>query len=342
MVESTVFGTDVAGDIVHLYRIVNRFGEYVELLDYGASIHSICILNRANALVDVTLGVNSADQLHHNSTEGAIYGRCANRIADGRYCIDGTWYQLEKNLNGHCLHSGNDNYARKIFSAKIGENSVQFSLRDFGNCGYACAVDVQILYSWTDNCALTIDYQMLTDGDTLLSPTNHTYFNLGNKDIRDLSLEIDASHCAVRSERGLPEGNIQPVYGTHWDFTQPIEIGRAMKRAQLISSCDPFEYDDNLVLNGTGFRKAATLVSPANQIGMSVFTDMPAVVLYTPFFRQPRIGKHNVFYEGFSAVCLETQYVSNAINCRVFEKPIFHAGETLCSSTMYKFFLVEM
>ena len=338
MVELETFGTDANGNEIQLYRITNCFGEYVELLNYGASVHSISILNNSGTFSDVVLGANSAQQLHSYSTEGAIYGRCANRIADGKFCIDGKQYQLEQNWNGHCLHSASDNYAHQIFTASTGENSVMFQFRDVGKCGYRCPVDVCITYTWNNERNLTIQYQMHTEGDTLLSPTNHTYFHLGCQNVQDLILYINASKIAVKSKRGMPEGDVADVIGTNLDFTRPIRLGDAMKKTTLTGFGAHFEYDDNLILNGKGFRKAATIFSPNSEIGVHILTDMPAIVLYTPFFKEPRIGKNNANLDGYCSVCIETQYVSNAINCPNFEKPIFHAGDTLYSTTVYRFF----
>lgn len=342
MIEQSLFGIMENGREVYLYRITNQAGEYAELLSYGASLHRLCVMDRDGGLGDVVLGEESVDGFAGFCTEGVVVGRCANRIADARYEIGGRVYQLEPGRGGHCLHSGSSNYGQKHFKAIVNEeeNRVTFLLEDDGACGFGCVVHASISYTWNDAHQLIIDYQLIPEGTTLLSPTNHSYFNLGCKDARDHILQINADRVALKSERGVPEGNVIEVRGTYLDFRTPRLIRDALKD-MIPAKGRRSGFDDNYILNGTGFREIGNLVSVSSGRRMRVMTDMPGLVLFAASLPEPHQGKNGMIYDGYCFVCMETQYVSNAINCEAFQKPIFRKGEKMISRTMYEFSVLE-
>ena len=313
MIEKKLWGSLPDGREISLYRLTNKWGEYAEFLDYGASLHSLYLLDGEGKLGDVVLGVESPQGLQGSTTEGATVGRCASRIADGRFVIDGKVFELEKGSGGHCLHSGSSNFARQLFQARLEEeeNKITFLLRDLGSCGYECAVEADL--------------------------TNHAYFNLGCQDARDHLLTIHGSSCAAKSERGLPEGEIKSVKDTPLDFTGRRSIGQAMESGPVDLVKGAPGYDESYIIDGTGFREAAQLYCPQSGRYMKVETDMPCLVLFVSKFSEQKPGKAGRIYEGYASVCLETEYVPNAVNCTAFEKPVFHAGQVMRSRTVYAF-----
>ncbi len=326
-------------ETVRLYRISNQRGEYVELLDYGATIYSICVADRDGTLGDVVLGAPEGSDLKQCKVMGSVIGRCANRIAGGRYEADGKVYQLEQNENGNFLHGASGNYARKMFAASIHEdtNTVTFSLTDHGEGGFDCDVQVQVSYSFGDDSVLTMTTHMVPDGTTVLNPTNHAYFNLGVSDVRDLHLTLRAAERVSRDAAALPDGGKLAVCGSPADFTQ----GRTIREAMEDNPAGYFMgsrivYDEFYIQERDSERPAAKLYCPQNGRIMQVFTDMPSMVLFVAP-RQLTPGKNGENYSGYCAVCLEPGFVPNAVNCPQYDSPLFRKGEVLHTVTKYIF-----
>ena len=324
---------------VHLYRIGNHKGEYVELLDYGATIHSICVADRDGRIDDIVLGAPEGSDLKQCSVMGSVIGRCANRIANGRFEADGTVYQLEQNENGNFLHGASGNYARKMFSASVHEDTdtVTFSLEDRGEGGFDCVVRVQVSYSFGDDSVLTMTTSMVPDGTTVLNPTNHAYFNLGASDVRDLHLMLRAPARVSRDAGGLPDGGKIAVQNTSADFMEGRIIRDAMEDDQTgyFSDGEP-KYDEFYILEHDLQQPAAELYCPQNGRIMQIVTDMPSMVLFV-FPRQHTQGKNGTDYLGYCAVCLEPGFVPNAVNCPEYDSPLFRKGEQLKTVTKYMF-----
>ncbi len=342
MIEKRKFGDLPDGRAVTLYSIKNSLGEYVELLDFGAAIHSVYVKDAEGHLGDVVLGVNEACELSGRRTfEGITIGRCANRIAFGRFEIDGKVTQLECNSSGHFLHGASGNYAHKMFQTETDEknNTVSFFFHDTGEGGFDCEADVKVSFTFDDNHRLEIRYEMVADGDTVLCPTNHAYFNLsGDDDVRDHYLRICADQLAPKGEIGMPTGDSMDVKDTPADFRELRLI-----REAIDSDLDGLyfkkskAYDDFYILSKKDYGLAAELISPKSGRRMRVYTDMPSVILYTPINLEPKAGKNGRFYDGYCSVCLETQFVPNAVNCPQYLSPVFRKGEKLISKTVYAF-----
>ena len=329
----------MGGESIHLYRISNQKGEYVELLDYGATIYSICVADREGKIDDIVLGAPEGSDLKQCKVMGSIIGRCANRIAHGRFEADGKIHQLEQNENGNFLHGASGNYARKMFSASVCEetNSVTFSLKDIGEGGFDCAVQVQVSYSFEDDSILTMTTCMVPEGTTVLNPTNHAYFNLGVSDVRDLRLTLRAQERVHRDARGLPDGGRIAVEGTPADFTQGRVIREAMETdsTRYFTSAQP-RYDEFYIQESNSEQLAAELHCPRNGRIMQIVTDMPSMVLFVSPRKQTP-GKDGKNYEGYCAVCLEPGFVPNAVNCPEYDSPLFRKGEELNTVTKYIF-----
>ena len=344
MIKVSDFGI-TRGVPVQCIRMENELGEYVELLDFGASIHAIGVRDENGQIDDVTLGAPDAAALDGMNMEGVVVGRCANRIADARFSIGDKEFCLEAGRGGHCLHSGSGNWATKHFDTTLDEakNEVHFSYRDHGEGGFESALLAEVIYRF-DRVApggrtrLLIEYRVTPEEDTVVAPTNHTYFNLGCEDVRDHVLMLRADRYAVKAESGVPDGRILPVDGTPLDFRLPRAMREAMEvHPETLWPEDNRAYDDCLLLEGSGMRKAGALYCRKNGRRMEVFTDMPALVLFT--FAAPREvpGKNGELYGAFRSVCLETGYAINAVNCPAFDQPITRAGETFVSRTAYVF-----
>lgn len=336
MIEKKVFGRLSDGTQVNLYTIKNKFGEYVELLDYGATLHSIFVRDGDGKLGDVLLGTDKAKELGLGAFEGSTIGRCANRIANGRYEINGRTIHLECNHHGHFIHGASGNYATKMFIAEADDKDgrVIFRFSDVGEGGFDCEVDVQVSYSFNDGHELGIEYELLPYGETILCPTNHAFFNLSGGDIRSHLMKIYSDEIAVKGSYGVPTGEVQKAKDTHLDFRSLKKIGEALCSQKTLSAEG---YDDYFILNKENYGLSAEVISQESERIMQVFTDMPAVIVFTPVLKQPKAGKGGAVYEGYCAVCLETQYVPNAINCPQFDSPFFEKGEKLVSKTVYAF-----
>lgn len=340
MITCKEFGALPNGETVHIYRIPNNKGEYVELLDYGATIHAIYVADRNGNIDDVVLGAPVGSDLTKCGVLGSTIGRCANRIAHGRYEVDGQVYQLETNRSGHFLHGASGNYAKKIFQTAINheENSVTFSLLDTGEGGFDCNVWAHITYHFSNDSVLTMTTHMIPDGTTVLNPTNHTYFNLGISDVRSLHLKLRANYRVSRDEEGLPNGSRIMVRGTSADFTDGRTIADAMEHdpTGYFDGNTP-GYDEFYFLETKPGLPDAELYCPENGRLMHITTDMPSMVLFVNGTRKDMPGKTGGVYSGYCAVCLEPGFAPNAVNCEQYDSPIYRKGEELHSITKYIF-----
>lgn len=343
MLSRTVFTRLSDNRTVYKYRITNDFGEYVEILNYGACIYSLYVLDRNGNLGDVVLGIRSPEEIESGRFAGITVGRCANRIAYGQFRLNGKTVQLECNQGLHHLHGGSGNYGRQLFTEVpvTQENQLCLHLTEEGQGGYNNRAEVTVSFTFGNDHSLKIHYRMTCEEDTLLCPTNHAYFNLDQTDsICRHTLQIPAERYAVKGEAGLPEGKTAPVAGTPLDFrkTHPVQDAFQEENAGFFHRPIP-ELDDTFLLgNRAGVPTlAARLESPLSGRVMEVYTDMPALIAFTMYIRHPVTGKHNQIYQGYKAIALETQYVPNAINCDTFEKPLFRAGQALESTTVYAF-----
>lgn len=335
-IKKRIFGVLPDGRTITVYTLRNRWGEYVELLDFGAAIHSIFVRDARGNLSNVVLQVNSTKELTGRSYEGVTIGRCANRIAFGRYMAEGRMIQLETNSGQHFLHGASGNYAFKLFHGQIdeAENKVTFTLLDSGEGGFDCNVQVSVSFSFGDDKRLTIEYKMIPEGTTVLCPTNHAYFNLSGGDIREHDLQIYAETIACKGENGIPEGKNLKIKSTPWDFRNRQNIRDAIE-SDMTGYFDKESkvYDDTFILSKQGFGLAAELSSKAAGRKMLVYTDMPALIVFTPPPKQEKDNKKYI------AICLETQYVPNSVNCPQYQSCVFRKGEKLSSRTVYEFIM---
>ena len=344
-ITKTAFGTTKDGQEVTSYRLENSSGAAVEILDYGARIRSLCVKDKKGAMRDVVLGLRDLGCYENDDASvGAVVGRVANRIAKGRFTLNGKEYSLAINNPPNALHGGPTGFGQRVFRGKIQEDKLILSYHSADmEEGFPGELDFTVTYGWSEDNELSILYEAAASGsDTIINFTNHAYFNLNGHDsgeVLDHTLMIEADRITEFDETQIPTGVISDIRGTVFDFTEQKPIGRDIHGSHPQMMGDT--YDHNLVLNGSGFREAAVLKSEESGIRMTCFTDQPAIQLYVNDYVLHNKGKGDVDYPAFAAVCLETQHYPDSINHPEFPSVILKAGETFKSSTVYNFSVME-
>ena len=340
-VEKKFYGYTADQKEISSYTLTNKSGMKAVLLDIGAVIESLLVPDKNGNLVDVVLGFGDPKlYLENNGSLGAVVGRHANRIANATYTLNGVTYKLEANNGPNNLHSNPGSYYKRLWDAKIGENSVAFTLHSpDGDQNYPGNFTVTVTYTLSDENGLSLKYDMESDKDTLANLTNHSYFNLSGHasgTAWNAKVWIDADAFTETDAELIPTGTVVPVEGTPMDFRKEKvvekEIGADYTPLKLAGG-----YDHNWVLNGKGFRKAASAESEETGIKMEVYTDLPGIQFYSGNFLAGSKGKEGAVYEKGYGICFETQYFPDAIHKENFESPITKAGEVYDTTTVYKF-----
>ncbi len=338
MVTKSIFGTDKNGNTVTLYRIEN--GDLTaEILDRGATIRSLIFQG-----VDVALGYDSvADYEENDGYLGATIGRYGNRIAAGKFTLNGKEYQVHCNEGGkNHLHGGNVGYDKLIWSEeKVEDNALTLSLVDSGaESGYPGTLNVSVRFSVAED-ALLIEYSAVGDEDTPVNLTNHCYFNLngaGSGNVLNTRLQIHGTHYLPVDEGLIPNGILRKSVGTPFDFITAAkaigkDIGAEDKQLRLGGG-----YDHNYCLDGEGFRLVLQAYSPESGIVMNCLTDEPGVQLYTGNVLSTEVGKGSDHgYGKHDGFCAETQHYPDSPNQPAFPSTVVKAGEKYESKTAYAF-----
>jgi aldose 1-epimerase len=336
------FGKLPDGSVVTSFSLTNKSSVTASVMNYGAALVALEAPDRRGCLADITLGFDTLEgYVHHNSPYfGCIVGRCANRIAHGRFRLDGKEYRLATNNGAHHLHGGQRGFDKAYWKAETtdGKNpSVRFTLRSpDGEEGYPGNLDVTVIYTLTDNNELVIDYTATTDRPTPINLTNHTYFNLaGSGKILDHEVMIPSTKFVPVGDTLIPTGEIASVAGTPMDFTKPIPIGKRIKEVKG----DPIGYDHTYVLDESRgkFNLAARVCDPQSGRVLEVVTTEPGMQLYTGNFLDGSItGKHGVAYAQHSGFCLEAQHLPDAVNQPNFPPVILRPGQTYKQTTIFR------
>lgn len=334
------FGTTSTGENIHIYHLENASGAYVEISDFGCRLVKIVVPNREGVLTDVCLGLDTLEDYEKDVVSlGAVCGRVANRIKDGRFTLNGKDYQLAVNNGSNHLHGGNIGYDRKPWESKIKDDKVVLTMfSPDGEEGYPGNLTLSVTYGWSEDNELSILYEASTDEDTLFNVTNHSYFNLdgeGSVDILSHELFIDADAFTELDDTQAPSGVILPVEGTPFDFRTMHTIGKFID-----ADHEQFKfgtYDHNYIINGIGLREAAVLQSKESGIRMTCFTDQPGLQVYAANQPLGLPGKGGKKYESRSSVCLETQHFPDAINHDNFPSIVLKPDEPFRSKTLYHF-----
>ena len=339
-VQSSAFGKLPDGTAVDLYTLTNANGLVAKITSYGAIITELHVPDRRGVLGDIVLGFDNLGQyLKGHPYFGATVGRVANRIAKGRFTLDGKSYTLATKNGPNHLHGGLKGFDKVIWKAEpLAGATVKFTYTSpDGEEGYPGTLAVVVTMTLTDDNELRLDYAATTDKPTPINLTNHSYFNLAREgSALDHVMLIMADYYTASDSELIPTGEIKPVKGTPMDFTTPQPIGSRF--AQLHTK--PLGYDDNYVLNagGKGLALAARVLESGSGRVMEVHTTQPGVQFYTGNFLDGSLtGKRGVVYHQHCAFCLETQHFPDSVNQPKFPSVILRPGQAYRRTTSYKF-----
>ena len=343
----STFGT-FEGQPVTLYTLKNRNGMEARIMDFGATVVSLHVADRKGRFDDVALGFDSFDPYPTKSPYfGAIVGRIGNRIAKGKFSLDGKDYELAVNNGENHLHGGKQGFDKRIWTvlSKPTDKNPSLTLQlvsPDGEEGYPGELTVTVKYTVTPQNALRIDYTVKTNARTIHNVTNHTYFNLGGKNTSDVlnhRVQINARRYTPVDKGLIPTGELATVKGTPFDFSKPTPIGaRIGANNQQIKYGGG--YDHNFVLDGESgtLRQAVTVYEPNSGRLMEVWTTEPGVQLYTGnFLDGTLVGHGGKKYLHRGAFCLETQHFPDSIHHANFPSTVLNPGSTYKSTTVYKF-----
>lgn len=334
---------------VNIFTITNKSGMKAEISTYGGTIVSLTAPDKEGNFDDIVLGYDTIESYENGDKFfGALIGRCGNRIQNGKFTLNDKEYSLVINDGPNHLHGGTKGFDKVIWNAEILSNEYnQLKLSYFskdGEEGYPGNLNVTVIYTLTDDNSLEIHYHAISDSDTIVNLTNHSYFNLGGHasgTILDHELMIAADTFTVNDEFSIPTGEIGNVSDTPMDFRSSKNIGKDINSdyEQIKFGCG---YDHNWILNSNGdiSKLSAKLIDKSKGRVMDMYTTSPGVQFYSANFLDGKgtsIGKNNTPYVKRSGVCLETQFVPNAINNNNFASPLLKANEEYNHTTIYKF-----
>jgi aldose 1-epimerase len=340
------FGSMPDGKPVSLYTLENKNGIEMKVMNYGGIITSLTTPDKNGNFDDVVLGYDSlSSYLKSSPFFGALIGRYGNRIAKGKFKIDGEEYNLPINNGSNHLHGGPKGFDKVYWNIEVpaDSSSLKLSYQSVdGEQGYPGNLLAEVFYHLTDSNELRIEYKATTDKKTVVNLTQHSYFNLGGKQAKDIlghSLTIDADNFIPVDTALIPTGEIRNVKGTPFDFTKAETIGSRIeqKDEQLQYG---HGYDHNWVLNNYNgkMHKVAELSEPVSGRLMEVFTTEPGLQFYSGNFLNGTLtGKYNTVYNFRSGLCLETQHYPDSPNQPKFPSVILNPGETYQTTTIYKF-----
>ena len=332
--EQTLNGKDV-----FLFTLTGKNGLVAEIYNYGGIIRSLKTGGR-----DVVLGRETfSDYLKNNGYLGAAIGRYSNRLKDSVFTLNGTEYKVGTNDGVNSLHGGNIGFDKYVWGYDIIDSDepalILYIESPDGDEGFPGKLSLKLTYTITKENSIVMEYDAISDKDTIFNPTNHSYFNLdghASGTVYKQKLWIDSSFYTPNTDECLPYGEVWKTSGTPFDFTTMKEIGSDInsdyEQTKMFDG-----YDHNFILNGRGFRKCATMISSDEKITMDVFTDMPGVQLYSANVLDEGNYKDGATYGKHNAVCLETQFFPNSMAISHFPAPIIKKDERFISVTEYKF-----
>lgn len=340
------FKDSLDGKEISLYELVNNKKAKATFTNYGGRLVSLMVPDKSGKLTDVVLGfASAADYL--KSTEkyfGATIGRYGNRIARGKFTLDGVEYTSSINNGKHTLHGGKKGFESVVWDAvQPDKSTIVFTyLSKDGEEGYPGNLKVKVTYSLTDNNELKMEYEATTDKKTVVNLTNHAFFNLngeGSGTILNHLVQINADRYTPVNGGLIPLGDLPPVKGTPFDFTKPTTIGARINE-ENVQLKNGKGYDHNFVLNKAkkGLNHAATVVGDLSGIQMDIYTQEPGLQFYSGNFMK---GK-NTFKGGGkddyrTAFAMETQHFPDSPNRPEFPSTVLNPGEKYHTVSFYKF-----
>ena len=333
------------GKEVYLLTLTNKEGNVIKLTNFGAKINWIEVPDKEGRKDNITFGYDTFEETYSGDMSfGSVVGRYANRIANGKFTIDGVEYTTPLNNGPNTLHGGPKGWHSVVWDTEVLKDSreaaVKFTyLSPDMEQGFPGNVTVSVVYTWTDNNEIVMDYTWTTDKKTHVNVTNHAYFNLhgaGNGTILDHELTLKASAFTPVDSVMIPTGEIRQVAGTPFDFTTPHIIGERIGEDydQLILGKG---YDHNFILDNKE-EVDVVLYDPQSGRMLEVITDEPGMQLYTGnFLDGTKTGHGGKIFNYRSGMCLEADHFPNTPNMADFPSTIINPGETRVSKTIYRF-----
>ncbi|MCC4818963.1 galactose mutarotase [Vibrio splendidus] len=308
------------GQPAQLVTLSNKHGMQVTFMDIGATWLS-CILPVKGNQREVLLGVDSMENFQKQASYlGATVGRYANRIANGRFKVDGTGYKLDANQSGNTLHGGSDGFDKRRWqlTAQTPMSVVYSLVSADGDQGFPGLLNVSVSYELTEDNRVSIEYFATTDKATVVNLTNHAYFNLlgANSDHDCLShiVSINASQYLPTNKVGIPLGNLKSVKSTSFDFNQPMMISERLLGDEQQKAAKGYDHSFLLAENCKRDQCAATVTSPDALVTLKVFSTKPAMQLYTGNWLGGTPNRNGGSYEDYAGIALETQFLPDSPN----------------------------
>lgn len=316
----------------------NNKGMSVTLCNLGARVSSIK-LNIDGSATEMTVGHANLDNYKHDSFYlGATCGRVCNRISNAKFTLNGNRYNLSQNDGVNCLHGGSDNFSNRLWTINKNTLDEQHATLSLDSCngdqGFPGNLQITVEFELTEENQLIIQYRGVTDAPTPINITNHSYFNLGETSCEALLLTINASNYLQSSASNTPTGKILSVLNSNFDFRNENCIGENQQQ-QIVKEKSSFQgFDHCMVLDKPSLQKpCAVLSSKSKKVTMSLFTDQPALQLYTGSY----LSNGFTAYQG---VCLEAQGFPDAVNVDHFPSTILRSGESYHKTIIYQFALL--
>jgi len=347
-IEKSAYGTTAKGEKIDSYKLKNQKGMEVDIMTYGGIITSLKVPNKAGVSEEVVIGFNNFEQYtKDNPYFGALIGRYGNRIAKGKFILDGKEYKLATNNGKNALHGGPEGFHRRIWTveeAKGGNAAVlklKYISKDMEE-GYPGNLTVFVTYTLNNDNSLDVQYEATTDKKTVVNLTQHSYFNLSGdftKTILNNEVTIDADKLVPVDADLIPTGKLDDVTNTPFDFRKPKAIGKDIEvtNDQLKKGLG---YDHCWVLNNQdkGFRFAASAYEPTSGRLLEVYTDQPGIQLYTGNFLDGTLPtRDGKTYAHRTGLCLETQHYPDSPNQKDFPTTVLNPGENYKTKTTFKF-----
>jgi aldose 1-epimerase len=345
-ITSKHFGTTPKGEFITEFTLTNAKGNFVKIIDFGGIVTEVQVPDRNGERNNVVLGFDTLEPyLKKSPYIGALIGRYGNRIANGRFSLEGVNYELATNNPPNNLHGGWEGFDKKVWQAEPFENTLGPGLHlcllsEDGDQGFPGNLNVKVTYQWTHDNQLVVDYFATTDKTTLVNLTQHTYFNLAGKgSVLNHQLQLFADHFTAVSESLIPIGELTPVANTPFDFRLPHAIGERIDadHEQILRG---FGYDHNFVINQPYYKAltlAARVYEPISGRTLEVITQEPGVQFYSAnFLDGSLIGKSGPC-EKRHAFCLEPQHYPDSPNQPQFPSTVLRPSEQYKTKTIFMF-----
>lgn len=331
-----------------MFHLQNSRQTRVSLTNVGATITSIQVYDKLHRIGEISLGFDepakyvSPEYLADYPYLGATIGRFGNRIAGGQFSLDGVTYNLETNNGPNHLHGGNHSFGTKAWDAEPFEQADRMGVKmryksPHLENGYPGNLEVEVVFTLTDENELVLDYFATTDRATVLNLTNHAYFNLkgDGSEVFDHQLVMYANRFTPKDETGIPTGQLVAVNDSPLDFTTPRKIGERIREFAD-------GYDHNYVVNGIEgeLRPAARVWEEETGRTLEFYTTEPGFQFYTGHYLSGQHGRNHIRFKQYSGFCLEAQHFPNSPNEPAFPSTVLRPGETYTQTTVYKFGLL--